>query len=955
MLKHFCLCAALLLTLTVGAAAQIVAVTPQINFQGRLAKPDGTPLPDANAQAVTFRLYRASAGGTALWSQNSSLAVRNGAFAAPLDFSAGYASGQSLSTLFAPLSLLYLEIQVGTNTPLAPRQLVASNAYAFLANTAASVIDGSITTAKLAPGVLNFSNISGQITGSQIAPNTITNSNLNASLQTSLNHFTNGLTLVSNVPVLPGSSALALAPSYIFTANYNTMQIFSINGASAGTPALVGSIAADNPDAIAVSGNYVYLGCVGVNKLETINVSNPAAPALSAQTPTGNGPAGIAIAKGYAYVVNVSDNTLQAFSLSNPAAPVFSSTVATYVSPPGPFYPGGGDPVSIAASGNYLYVINSLGNTLQVFSIASPASPASVAVIATGHEPVSVAVSGSYAYVTNKQDTTLQTFDITNPAAPVSRGAVACASSPEKVVVSGGNAFVIGSNGSNLLQVFSLANPAVPALTAAIRTGFYPQGLGVNGSLIYEVNGIGNTLQTFDLNGLLLNTGFQTAGSLSTTGDVIVDANGQNSGGFAPALRFGGNGSSEGIASQRSGTANLDGLDFYTNGVIGMSLTNNSSLGVGTLNPQAKLDVVGDIKSSGKVSATGAISGASLNVTGGIVAGSLSATGLVSGGSVSASGAISGGSLAAAGTLTAGGAAQAASVTSLGGVNVDKNNVGDGATAKGISFGIASGEGIVSRRTAAPNQYGVDITTSFTPRISVTNGGNVGVNTQTPIVSLDVNGSTAVRGDFKMIQRGGGAGNNSGQGRALVDAGLNQGGVGATGLHINYANDFGQVNIDSDTYVSGKVYSNGVALTSDARYKMNIVTLDHALENLLNLRGVTYDYDRAKWPAKNFPAERQIGFIAQEVERIFPELVVTDANGYKSVMYQNAVPILVEGMKAQQKQIEAQKREIETLKTDNVELRKQSARITELEKNLADVLTALRTRQKAPDTDPVRK
>ena len=279
-------------------------------------------------------------------------------------------------------------------------------------------------------------------------------------------------------------------------------------------------------------------------------------------------------------------------------------------------------------------------------------------------------------------------------------------------------------------------------------------------------------------------------------------------------------------------------------------------------------------------------------------------------------------------------------------MNVDKNNVGDGTTAKGIAFGNASGEGLVSKRTAAPNQFGVDVMTNYTPRLSVTNGGNVGINTQAPASTLDVNGTLIERGDLRMIQRGGGAGNNGGNGRALVDAGLNQSGIGATGLHINYANDFGQVNIDSDTYVSGKVYSNGVALTSDARYKKNISALENPLENLLNLRGVAYDFDRDKWPAKNFPEGRQIGFIAQEVERIFPELVLTDANGYKSVLYQNAVPILVEGMKAQQKQIDAQKREIEALKTDNSDLRKQSARIAELEKNLADVLAALKQMQK---------
>ena len=255
-------------------------------------------------------------------------------------------------------------------------------------------------------------------------------------------------------------------------------------------------------------------------------------------------------------------------------------------------------------------------------------------------------------------------------------------------------------------------------------------------------------------------------------------------------------------------------------------------------------------------------------------------------------------------------------------------------------FGNASGEGVVSKRTAAPNQFGVDIVTSFTPRLSVTNGGNVGINTQTPAAILDVNGTLIERGDLRMIQRGGGAGNNGGNGRALVDAGLNQSGVGATGLHINYANDFGQVNIDSDTYVSGKVYSNGVALTSDSRYKTNIAPLENPLDAILNLRGVSYDWDRERWPAKNFSDTRQIGFVAQDLEKIFPELVFTDAQGYKSVNYVGVVPVLVEAVKAQQKQIDA-------LKNDNAELRKQSARISELEKNLADVLAALKQMQKA--------
>ncbi len=112
------------------------------------------------------------------------------------------------------------------------------------------------------------------------------------------------------------------------------------------------------------------------------------------------------------------------------------------------------------------------------------------------------------------------------------------------------------------------------------------------------------------------------------------------------------------------------------------------------------------------------------------------------------------------------------------------------------------------------------------------------------------------------------------------------------------------------------------------RYKQSITTFDNALDAILNLRGVTYDWNREAWKDRNFPAGRQVGFIAQEVEQILPELVMTDSNGYKSVAYANVVPILVEAIKAQQKQIEA-------IKKDNEKIRKhKDAEIAELRTKL---------------------
>ncbi len=57
----------------------------------------------------------------------------------------------------------------------------------------------------------------------------------------------------------------------------------------------------------------------------------------------------------------------------------------------------------------------------------------------------------------------------------------------------------------------------------------------------------------------------------------------------------------------------------------------------------------------------------------------------------------------------------------------------------------------------------------------------------------------------------------------------------------------------------------------------------------------------------------QIGFIAQEVEKVFPELVVTGKDGYKAVDYSKITPVLLEAIKDQQKQIDELNRKLEKL------------------------------------------
>jgi hypothetical protein len=111
----------------------------------------------------------------------------------------------------------------------------------------------------------------------------------------------------------------------------------------------------------------------------------------------------------------------------------------------------------------------------------------------------------------------------------------------------------------------------------------------------------------------------------------------------------------------------------------------------------------------------------------------------------------------------------------------------------------------------------------------------------------------------------------------------------------------------------GRVQSGYSWLTnSDVRFKKNIYTLEDCLEKVMTIRGVSYDL---KSDSLNIGhGMNNIGFIAQELENVIPEVVVTGSDGYKSVAYDKITVVLTEAIKEQQKQIEGQQKEIDELK-----------------------------------------
>ena len=98
---------------------------------------------------------------------------------------------------------------------------------------------------------------------------------------------------------------------------------------------------------------------------------------------------------------------------------------------------------------------------------------------------------------------------------------------------------------------------------------------------------------------------------------------------------------------------------------------------------------------------------------------------------------------------------------------------------------------------------------------------------------------------------------------------------------------------------------------ADQRFKKNIEELKHSIGDILKLRPVKYDLKCEEFPHKNFEPGSKIGLIAQEVEGIFPELVNTESDGYKSIDYSKLSVVLLQAIKEQQKEIEELKKFLE--------------------------------------------
>jgi len=125
-----------------------------------------------------------------------------------------------------------------------------------------------------------------------------------------------------------------------------------------------------------------------------------------------------------------------------------------------------------------------------------------------------------------------------------------------------------------------------------------------------------------------------------------------------------------------------------------------------------------------------------------------------------------------------------------------------------------------------------------------------------------------------------------------------------TNLHVDIDNNrvgVGTTIPSTTLQVAGTITCVDINSTSDVRLKENIHSIDNALDKVMQINGVEFDWKETKEPS--------VGVIAQDIEEIMPE-VVKISGDIKTVNYNGLVGVLIEAIKEQQHQIEELKKQI---------------------------------------------
>ena len=190
----------------------------------------------------------------------------------------------------------------------------------------------------------------------------------------------------------------------------------------------------------------------------------------------------------------------------------------------------------------------------------------------------------------------------------------------------------------------------------------------------------------------------------------------------------------------------------------------------------------------------------------------------------------------------------------------------------------------------------------------VLKNGNVGIGENAPTEALVLNKNAATT-----LQ--------------LQAAGVEKGFVQLSGDHLRLgtysSNNLGQVIFRLDGSDRFTIYPSGNATltgtltqNSDARLKRNIAPINNAIQQLSKINGYQY-----YWKSSRADPGMQTGVLAQELQKVLPELVKENAEGILSVNYSGLIPYMIEAAKTQQQEIAELKDRLSRLEEAVLKLR----------------------------------
>ncbi|MCX7986733.1 MAG: tail fiber domain-containing protein [Bacteroidales bacterium] len=206
-------------------------------------------------------------------------------------------------------------------------------------------------------------------------------------------------------------------------------------------------------------------------------------------------------------------------------------------------------------------------------------------------------------------------------------------------------------------------------------------------------------------------------------------------------------------------------------------------------------------------------------------------------------------------------------------------------------------------------------------QIKIDNNGNIGLGTASPAYKVDIFGQTRIITTTPIY------------------------GNSATVIFNSY---YSEINIETDRDNVGylgynkrwnTIYTRYIncpnpIITSDERMKTNIRQINTPLQTIKRLRGITFDYKAEEYFGTSYQpkstsdekeTKNRLGFVAQEVQQVLPQIVVYDtAKKYYGINYVALIPVLVEAIKEQQLIIEGLQNEIKELKKSNSKLKSAS-------------------------------